>query len=66
MTYDPTTRVQRQREKRRAERQRERHAANMHLRAVVRAIGGGEPEDWQQDAPKADCPSGVEITGGGE
>lgn len=46
MTYDPKKRTQRQREQRRAERQRERHSANAHLRAVVRAIGGGEPEFW--------------------
>lgn len=62
MTYDPTTRVQRQREKRRAERQRERHAANMHLRAVVRAIGGGEPELWEADVDDSLAPVSGENT----
>ena len=46
MTHEPTKRIQRQREARRAERQRERHAANAHLRAAVRALGAGEPEFW--------------------
>lgn len=41
MTHEPTKRIQ---------RQRERHAANAHLRAVVRALGAGEPEFWEQDS----------------
>ena len=63
MTHEPTKRIQRQREARRAVRQRERHAANAHLRAAVRALGAGEPEDWGMDGCEGLSPVTGQKTG---
>lgn len=59
MTHEPTKRIRRQREQRRLERQRERHATNAHLRDVVRAIGGGDISDW----PQTEQASGGDFSG---
>lgn len=63
--HEPTRRIRRQREARRAERQHERHVANATLKDAVRALGAGDADLWDQDegegqnrSPEAARPQG--------
>ena len=64
--FSPTRRTLRQRETRRAERQHDRHVANATLRAAVKAIGGGEADDWNEDGLEGEWAASGENGGQGD
>ena len=64
--HDPKARTLRQRETRRAERQHDRHVANATLRTAVKAIGGGEASDWNEDAMEGEWAASGENGGKGD
>lgn len=66
--HEPTKRIKRQREQRRAERQQERHIAKVReaaarsayardgIAGALAAIGGGDADFWDQDADQTPRP----------
>lgn len=68
--HQPTRRTQRQRDSRRAERQQERHIANVReaaaraayakdgIAGAVAALGGGDADEWNEAAPECQRATG--------
>lgn len=64
----PTRKLARRREPqtRKDIRQQERHVANATLRAAVKAIGGGEAGDWNEDGLEGEWAASGENGGQGD